>query len=74
MKVKAIKLGFLDKLRHPGDEFECNKDQLGSWMEVLEEEKPKKTRRKKSKPAIEVTPDEAETDSQEVKTETEAEA
>lgn len=49
-KVKAIAVGFHDKLYKPGDEFEfsLNKDKsnLGSWMEVVKvprKSKPKDT-------------------------------
>lgn len=50
-KVKATKLGFYGGLRRrEGDEFTvADKSELGSWMEVLEEEKPKPKRRTRKK-------------------------
>lgn len=51
MKVKATKKGFhngIGKLFNPGDEFEVDDNQeLGSWMEKVEE--PKKPAKKAAK-------------------------
>lgn len=48
MKVKATAKGFYGKFRHIGDEFEIrNEKELGSWMKVLEQPKPKKTAKPK---------------------------
>jgi hypothetical protein len=47
MKVRATKNGYFIKFREVGEEFEIDsKQQLGSWMEVLEEEKPKRAAKK----------------------------
>ena len=52
MRVRAIKRGFYGQLRHVGDEFDCPKEMLGLWMEVLKVPDPvplKKGRPKKIK-------------------------
>ena len=51
MKVRAKAKGFDGKIRNIGEEFEFEgtEDQVGSWMEVLEAPKKKRTR-KKSEP------------------------
>jgi len=42
MKVRALKRGFYGgEYRRPGDEFECDKDEVGSWMEKLSKGKKK---------------------------------
>ena len=49
MKVKALKDGYFIQYRNAGEIFEIEeKQQLGSWMELLEEEKPKRVAKKKS--------------------------
>lgn len=56
MKVRATKNGYFIKLREAGDVFDVeDKVQLGSWMEVLEEEKPKRATKKVEAPS-EVAP------------------
>ena len=41
MKVRAIKKGFYDKIRLPGDEFDIkDKKALGSWMKEIKKKKP----------------------------------
>lgn len=43
MKVKAIAPGYFEEYRKPGTVFEIpGKQQLGSWMEVLEQPAPAK--------------------------------
>ena len=45
MRVRATQRGFYGQLRQIGDEFDCPKDQLGSWMQVIEPEpEPAKSR------------------------------
>jgi hypothetical protein len=57
MKVRATKNGYFIKLREVGDVFDVeDKAQLGSWMEVLEEEKPKRAA-KKAEPPSEPAPE-----------------
>lgn len=54
MKVRATfpqgSFGFYgDKRRYDGEEFEFDGEEPASWMEVIEEEKPKRGRPKKVK-------------------------
>lgn len=41
MKVIATKLGYLGKLRQPGDEFEVPNGTKGSWFEPVEQKAAK---------------------------------
>ena len=55
MKVIATKLGYLGKLRHPGDEFEVPEGAKGSWFKPVPadepEAKPARGRRASAEPA-----------------------
>jgi hypothetical protein len=46
VKVKATRRGYYHVLREVGDTFEVSPSELGSWMEVIEEPKPKRRRKK----------------------------
>lgn len=45
LKVRAIRQGYYGKLRQPGDEFTVfRKEDMGSWMEVVEAPRGKPAR------------------------------
>jgi hypothetical protein len=46
VKVKATSRGYYHVLREEGDIFEVPSSELGSWMEVQKESKPKRRRKK----------------------------
>lgn len=51
MKVIATKLGYLGKLRQPGDEFEVPEGSKASWFEPVKQEAKGKKAQANDKPA-----------------------
>ena len=53
MKVIATKLGYFEKLREPGDEFEVPDGTKGSWFQPVEQKASGKGGKKPEAPATE---------------------